>query len=52
MLNSGTQKRDQGFSLLEMLIAIGVVLLVAEITVPFVMNIVAGVNLRYAATRS
>jgi len=50
MLNSGTQKRDQGFSLLEMLIAIGVILIVAAITVPLVMNIVADVNLRYAAT--
>lgn len=50
MLNSGTQKREQGFSLFELLIVLGVILVVAAITVPFVMNIVAGVNLRYAAT--
>lgn len=50
MLSSGKQRRDQGFSLHELLIAMAVMLILAAITVPFVMSIVADANLRYAAT--
>ena len=50
MLDSGTQKKDQGFSLIEMMIVLAVLMILAAITVPRVLNIVSDVNLRYAAT--
>jgi prepilin-type N-terminal cleavage/methylation domain-containing protein len=43
-------KRDHGFTLLEMVIVLAVVMILAAITVPRFLNIVGDINLRYVAT--
>ena len=50
MLRSTTSKRDHGFSLLEMMIVLAVIMILAAITVPRFLNIIGDINLRYAAT--
>jgi prepilin-type N-terminal cleavage/methylation domain-containing protein len=50
MLDSMTQKKQHGFSLLEMLIVVAVILILGAITVPRVMNTVSDINLRYFAS--
>lgn len=47
---SVARKRDQGFSLSELLTVIAAMMILAAITVPRMLNIVGNVNLRYAAT--
>jgi prepilin-type N-terminal cleavage/methylation domain-containing protein len=50
MLHSTTSKRDHGFSLLEMMIVLAVIMILAAITVPRFLNIIGDINLRYVAT--
>jgi prepilin-type N-terminal cleavage/methylation domain-containing protein len=50
MLPSTTQKKGQGFSLIEMLIAVAIIMILAGITVPRLLNVVADIKLRYVAT--
>src|SRR5437016_2545428 len=50
MLHFTTSKRDHGFSLLEMMIVLAVIMILAAITVPRFLNIIGDINLRYAAT--
>jgi prepilin-type N-terminal cleavage/methylation domain-containing protein len=42
--------RAQGFSLLEMIIVLAIIMILAKITVPRLLNIVGDINLRYVAT--
>src|SRR5437660_7396633 len=44
------QHKDRGFSLLEMMIVITIIMILAKITVPRFINIVGDINLRYVAT--
>jgi prepilin-type N-terminal cleavage/methylation domain-containing protein len=50
MLEFRKQQKDQGFSLIELMIVVAVMITLAAITVPRVLNITADVNLRYTAT--
>jgi prepilin-type N-terminal cleavage/methylation domain-containing protein len=50
MLNATTQKKDQGFSLIELMIAVAVIMILAAIAVPRLLNTVSDVGLRYSAT--
>jgi prepilin-type N-terminal cleavage/methylation domain-containing protein len=50
MVHSTTPKRDHGFTLLEMLIVLAVMMILAAITVPRFLNIIGDINLRYVAT--
>src|SRR5712671_1538760 len=50
MPNSTTLKKDRGFSLLEILIVVAVIIILGALAVPRVMNTVSDVNLRYFAT--
>lgn len=50
MLNATTQKKQRGFSLLEMLIVVAVILVLGAIAVPKVVNTVSDINLRYFAS--
>jgi prepilin-type N-terminal cleavage/methylation domain-containing protein len=50
MLQPTTSKRDHGFSLLEMMIVLAVIMILAAITVPRFLNIIGDINLRYVAT--
>lgn len=43
------QTTDHGFSLVEMIIAVAVIMILAAITAPTVVNTVADINLRYSA---
>jgi prepilin-type N-terminal cleavage/methylation domain-containing protein len=45
-----TRNGDQGFSMVELMIVIAVMLILAAVSVPALMNTVSDVNLRYAAT--
>ncbi|MFY9559171.1 MAG: prepilin-type N-terminal cleavage/methylation domain-containing protein [Terriglobales bacterium] len=45
-----TRNSDRGFSLLEMMIVIAVMMILAAFSVPVLMNTVSDVNLRYSAT--
>jgi len=47
---SVSRERDQGFSVLELLIVVAVIMILAAITVPRVLNMVSDMNLRYLAT--
>jgi prepilin-type N-terminal cleavage/methylation domain-containing protein len=44
------QHKDRGFSLLEMMIVLAIIMILAKITVPRLLNIVGDINLRYVAT--
>jgi prepilin-type N-terminal cleavage/methylation domain-containing protein len=50
MLNATTQKKDQGFSLIEVLIALAVIIILTGIALPSVLNAVSDIGLRYSAT--
>jgi len=43
-------RKDQGFTLLEMMIVLAIMMILAAITVPRFLNIVTDINLRYVAT--
>jgi prepilin-type N-terminal cleavage/methylation domain-containing protein len=45
-----TRNGDHGFSILEMMIVIAIIMVLAAITVPALVNTVSDINLRYAAT--
>jgi len=50
MLHSMTQKRGRGFSLIELIIVVAMIMILAAISVPRLLNTVSDINLRYAAT--
>lgn len=50
MLNATTQKNDQGFSLIEVLIALAVIIILTGIALPSVLKAVSDIGLRYSAT--
>lgn len=50
MLHSTTRKRGRGFSLVELLIAVAIIMILAAISVPRILNTISDINLRYAAT--
>lgn len=50
MVHSTTQKKGRGFSLVELLIVVAIIMIVAAISVPRLLNTVSDINLRYAAT--
>jgi prepilin-type N-terminal cleavage/methylation domain-containing protein len=43
-------RKDQGFTLLEMMIVLAIMMILAAITVPRFLNIVSDINLRYVST--
>jgi len=50
MLDSKTQKKTQGFSLIELMLVIAVIMILAAISVPRMMTVVNDISLRYVAT--
>ena len=50
MLHSTTWRKGRGFSLIELLIVVAMIMIVAAISVPRLLNTVSDINLRYAAT--
>lgn len=50
MMHSTARERDRGFSLIELLIVVAIIMIVAAISVPRLLNTVSDINLRYAAT--
>jgi len=50
MLHSTTQNRGRGFSLVELLIVVAMIMILAAISVPRLLNSISDINLRYAAT--
>ena len=50
MLHLTTQKSGRGFSLIELLIVVAVIMILAAISVPRLLNTISDINLRYAAT--
>jgi prepilin-type N-terminal cleavage/methylation domain-containing protein len=50
MLDCKTQKNLRGFSLLEMVLVVAVILILAAVTVPRLLNTVSDISLRYAAS--
>jgi type IV fimbrial biogenesis protein FimT len=50
MPHSTTEKREQGFSLLELMIVVSISFVLAVVAVPRVMNVASDMRLRYAAS--
>src|ERR1700675_3655549 len=50
MMHSMTPKRGRGFSLIEFIIDVAMIMILAAISVPRLLNTVSDINLRYAAT--
>lgn len=50
MLRSRTHKRKQGFSLIELMLVVSVILVLTAISVPRLINTVNDISLRYAAS--
>ncbi len=50
MIHSTTQKSRCGFSLIELIIVVAMIMILAAISVPRLLNTVSDINLRYAAT--
>jgi prepilin-type N-terminal cleavage/methylation domain-containing protein len=50
MQHSTTWRKGRGFSLIELLIVVAMIMIVAAISVPRLLNTVSDINLRYAAT--
>src|SRR5712691_1133818 len=50
MLDSKTQKRTQGFSLLELMLVVAVIMILAAVSVPGLMKTVSDISLRYTAS--
>lgn len=50
MLDSNTQKRTRGFSLLELMLVVAVVMILASVSVPGLMKTVSDISLRYTAS--
>src|SRR5258708_7986145 len=50
MLHSTTQKKGRGFSLIELVIVVTIIMILAAISVPRLLTTVSDINLRYAAT--
>ena len=50
MQHSTTWRKGRGFSLIELLIVVSIIMIVAAISVPRLLNTVSDINLRYAAT--
>jgi prepilin-type N-terminal cleavage/methylation domain-containing protein len=50
MIHSTTQKSRCGFSLIELIIVVAMIVILAAISVPRLLNTVSDINLRYAAT--
>ena len=50
MMHSMTPKRGRGFSLIELIIVVAMIMILAAISVPRLLNTVSDINLRYAAT--
>lgn len=50
MLPSTTQRKGQGFSLIELVTVVAIIMILAGITVPRLLNVVSDIKLRYVAT--
>jgi prepilin-type N-terminal cleavage/methylation domain-containing protein len=50
MLDAKTQKKTQGFSMIELMLVVAVILVLTAITVPHIIDTVSDISLRYAAT--
>src|SRR5260370_17469839 len=50
MLHSTRRKKDRGFSLIEMIIVAVIIMILAAITVPRILNTISDAKLRYFAT--
>ena len=50
MLRSTTPRKDRGFSLLELMISVCIIMILAAFTVPRVMNTITDIKLRYVAS--
>ncbi len=50
MTHCTIRKRDRGFSLIELIIVVAMIMILAAISVPRLLNAISDINLRYAAT--
>ena len=49
MQQSAREKKDRGFSLIELLVVVAILVILAAVTVPRTMNAISDINLRYTA---